>query len=343
MLLLLLLLLLLACDTKTTSPDDTAPESLCGVDAQPVDYPLDDVLTLAHVQAKGTHNSFHIEPDLLLDDSHEYTHAPLDVQLAEQGVRQFELDFHLREGGGFEIFHIPAIDEETTCQQFVDCLALVKCWSDASPGHLPVVFWLEPKDDVDELVDDLVDMIGRYDDLEAEILSVWPRERILTPDEVRGAYDTLPEALAANGWPTLGALRGRVIFSLLDSGSHREHYLEGAENLAGKLMFVDADSPDDPWAAFLKVNDARSEEAAERIEQGFIITSNSDGADSSDDENTEKLADSLAAGAHFLSSDYPAPVEGRDFWFEMADGAPARCNPVTAPAECTAEDIEALP
>jgi len=338
----MIMLLLLACDTKTPSPDDTAPVSACEVETQPYDYPLDDVLTLAHVQAKGTHNSYHIEPDPLFDDSHEYTHAPLDVQLTEQGVRQFELDLHLREDGGFEIFHIPAIDEETTCQKFVDCLELVKCWSDASPGHLPVVFWLEPKDDVDALIDDLEELIGHYDELEAEILSVWPRERILTPDEVRGEYDTLPEALAANGWPTLGALRGRVIFSMLDSGSHRDDYLAGAENLDGKLLFVDADSPDDPWAAFFKLNDARSEEAAERIGQGFIVTSNSDGAGGSAEENTEKLADSLAAGAHFLSSDYPAAVEGQEFWFDMVDGAPARCNPVTAPTECTSADIEAL-
>ncbi len=310
----------------------------------PSPYDRDEVLRLNHVQAKGTHNSYHQEPPDPVDDSHRYSHANLDVQLSEQGVRQFELDLHYREHEGFEVFHIPIIDEETSCQRFVECLAVVKSWSDANPWHMPVMIWLEPKDDADFLDETLLGFLDRHDELEDEILSVFPRSRILTPDEVRGEHADLPSAIAADGWPTLGALRGRVIFSMLDSGEHRDSYTAAAPNLADRLMFVGASSPTDPFAAMFKINDARGE--SERVQglvaDGFIITSNVDGATGDATDCADRLAASLAAGIHFGSTDYPAAVDGYGYWFELSDGAPARCNPIYPAAACAAEDIEKL-
>jgi hypothetical protein len=166
----------------------------------------------------------------------------------------------------------------------------------------------------------------------------------LTPDDVRGSHPDLPTALAADGWPTLGALRGRVIFSLLDSGEHRDSYTAAAPNLAERLMFVATSSPTDPFAAMFKINDARGEadRVRELVTDGFIITSNVDGASGDASDNADKLAASLAAGMHFGSSDYPAPVDGYDYWFDLPDGAPARCNPLFPAVTCTAEDIEKL-
>ena len=53
-------------------------------------FPLDDVLRANHVQVVGTHNSYHVMTADI--PQWRYTHAPLDEQIAEQGVRQFELD-----------------------------------------------------------------------------------------------------------------------------------------------------------------------------------------------------------------------------------------------------------
>jgi hypothetical protein len=308
-------------------------------------YPLDEVLTLSDVQAKGTHNSYHIEPDFAFDASHEYTHLPLNEQLADQGVRQFEIDVHYHQEDGFQVFHIPVIDQETTCLQLSDCLQVIKDWSDSNQLHMPIMVWFELKDDVDSLVPELDTLEGRYLELEELVLSVWPRERILTPDEVRGDFSTLSEAVKTVGWPTLGALRGRIVFSLLESGAHRDSYLEGAPSLEERLLFVGASSGQDDYAAMFKINDAQSGSAyvSSLVEDGFIVTCNTDGADNSDEHNSQKLADSLASGVNFLSSDVPGPVEGRSYWFDMPEGAPARCNPVHAPAECTSEDIERLP
>lgn len=336
----LLALVLVGCDPNdaTRNPADFA------IDPGPSPYPLDDVLRLNHVQAKGTHNSYHIEPEHPLDPSHRYSHAPLDVQLENHGVRQFELDIHYRRGVGFEVFHIPLIDEDTTCRLFADCLRTIKEWSDHNPWHLPIAVWIEPKDEQAGLDAELQPLTGKFGDLEEEILSVWPRERLLVPDDVRGLHPDLPSALRSDGWPTLGRLRGKAIFALLDRERHRDEYTEGAANLAGRVMFVAADSEKDPFAGFFKINNAQQE--AERVrrvvEAGFIVTSNVDGPTNSDEHNQAKLDASLAAGIHFGSSDFPAKVDGRGYWFDLPGGAPARCNPVFPVEACGAEDIETL-
>jgi hypothetical protein len=335
-----LLPLLAACpggdddDTSGQADDDDTT-----VDPGASPYSLDDVLQLPHIQAKGTHNSYHIEPDTLFDSSHRYTHDPLDVQLEEHGVRQFELDVHYREGEGFQVFHLPLFDDETTCLRWVDCLQTIKDWSDAHPWHVPIMIWFEPKDDVDALDDTLLELSGRWDELEEETLSVFPRDGIVTPDDVRGGYDTLPEAIAAQGWPTLGEMRGTVIFSMLDGGEHRDDYLGDALNLAGKLMFVHGDGVDAPFSATFKMNDGTDPEVAVRVAAGFLVTSN---AGQAPDGGEDHWAASLAGGPNFLSTDFPA-VRDEGWFATLPGGAPARCNPVSAPAECTSAEVETLP
>ncbi len=340
---LVTLLTLVACRPDAANIDSAAADPTGPPVIEDGWYPLDDVLRLNHVQARGTHNSYHIQSENPVDASHYYTHAPLDVQLEEQGVRQFEIDLHYREGEGFEVFHLPGVDEVTTCLAFTDCLGTIKGWSDANPYHMPIMIWLEPKDELDAMVPGMGLIDGHYGDLDDEIWSVFPDWQVLTPDAVRGEHETLPEALSADGWPTLGELRGRVVFSLLDSSNHRDNYKAGAENLAGKAIFVDADDVTDPFAAMFKMNNAQTDfdRVQERVAAGFLITSNADGADNDDATNTSKRDDSLASGTHFLSSDSPADDGG--YYLEVPGGSPARCNPVFADASCTSADIERLP
>jgi hypothetical protein len=334
---LLLLSLALACrpvvNKETGSTDETPP---------PPTYPLDDTLTFSDVQAKGTHNSYHLEPGTVFHPSHRYSHAPLDVQLQSQGVRQFELDIHLHKDLGFQVFHIPGVDPDSTCLQFSDCMTTVKNWSDGHPDHMPIMVWLELKDDIDGLVPDLQSLEGKIGDLEQAVLDVWPRERVVTPDEVRAGYSSLTEAVTTVGWPTIGEMRGRVVFSLLESGAHRDAYLDGSPSLEARLFFVDADEDTDLHAAVFKINDAaaNSERVAGLVSRGFVVTCNTDSADGSDENNASKRAASLASGVNFLSSDRPAKVAGTDDWFDLPDGTPARCNPVHAPEVCTSADIE---
>ena len=321
-------------------PDAALPDA-APLDAAPPSGPLDDVLRLNHIQARGTHNSYHQLPDPVLHPSHRYQQAPLDVQLGAQGVRQLELDVHARSDGGFDVLHLPLIDPETSCLALEDCLRTLVGWSDAHPGHLPVLIWFEPKDEGVGGPAGYVRSIDRMGALEAAVAAVVPVRRIFTPDLLRRGHRTLPESLAAEGWPTLGEVRGRFIFALLDRGAHRAAYLAEPAGPAGHLIFVTTDGPEDPNAAIFKLDNPGSPEAVARVAEGFLVTSNVDSAEDTPEANAARRALALANGVHFLSSDFPAPSSPEDAnWLAIPGGTPARCNPVTAPAVCDAAALE---
>jgi hypothetical protein len=306
---------------------------------KPFVYPLDGVLRFDDVQLKATHNSYHVETSDIPE--WEYTMQPLDVQLATEGVRSFELDLHYLQnddgkGYHFEVYHVVAADEGTTCRLFVDCLRTLKRWSDRFPGHLPLYIELEPKDG---FVDALAEQT--FTDLENEILSVFPRRRVITPDEIRGGAATLPEALA-NGWPTLGQLRGRVLFGFDNRDDVRQLYTHNLQDLNGRLCFVDSD-PTDPFGALTIQNDPVADAAAIQTALAahlLVRTRCDEDGDQARADDMSLFVAALATGAHFISTDFPAPVSGLQYYITIPDGTPARCNPVTAPPDCTPLDLE---
>lgn len=325
------LLLLAACTGADPDPTDTLP---------PNPHGLDDVLRVNHLQLRATHNSYHQRPDQPIDDSHDYTMPTLTDQVDRDGVRGFELDLHWQpDDEVFHVLHLPFLDGETSCLLFTDCLQELRDWSLDHPWHAPLVIWLEPKDDLDGLATGYGLIAGRWDALEAEILSVWPRSALLTPDDVRGDAVDLPTAIADHGWPTLGEARGRLMLALLDSGGYRDEYTKGATALEGKLLFVDSGAPTDPFAAMFK--DGSPADLTALVDAGFLVTANVDASGETDEANEARLADYVQAGTHGLASDFPAPVEGHDYALHLPEDAVVGCNPRTAPAACTPEEAEA--
>jgi len=311
----------------------------CGSSGKPFHYPLDDVLRYDAVQVKGTHNSYHVETTDIPE--WEYTMQPLDVQLDQQGVRQVELDLNwIKDDDGvhhhFEVFHVVLADEGTTCRQFRDCLKTIKHWSDRFPGHLPIYIQMEAKDGFDPALAD--DFFG---DLEGDILAVFPRSRIFTPDELRGSAASLPAALA-DGWPTLGQLRGRLLFNFDNRTDVRTAYTHNLQDLAGRLCFVDSD-PTDPFGAISIQNDPMPDAAniAADLAAHLLVRTraDSDGVEARAGDYSVFDA-ALSSGATFISTDFPAPVAIVNYAITIPDGSPARCNPVTAPPDCTSLALE---
>lgn len=304
-------------------------------DVQPLyDYPLDTELRLDHVQTKSTHNSYHVEPpqnDLLAWD---YTNLPLDRQFEELGVRHIELDLHL-EGGVFNVFHLKLIDDHTTCASLVECLTAVKTWSDAHRGHHPIVVQLELKDESTGAQE------AFFDELHREILSVWPLHRIVTPAFVKGTHASIAEALK-EGWPTLGLTRGKVLFTMDEHAELQRAYTHDHKDLEGRLLFPDSEAGD-PFAAIMVANDPIGD--ALRIAKGLAAhmlvrtRADSDGVEAAADDVTTRDA-ALAVGAHFVSTDYPAARDSTSYVVTIPGGMPSRCNPVTAPNNCTPKHIE---
>ncbi len=300
-------------------------------------HPSETALRLNQIQAKGTHNSYHLRPSLLLSKEWNYSHATLDRQLGAGGVRQFELDVHLAPESGWTVFHVPNLDTGTTCAKLRDCLATLRQWSDQNRNHHAIFIFIEPKDDYDQHK-----IVGHYEDLEEEILSEWPRSRIITPDQVRGDAPTLRDAITRRGWPSIEASRGRALFVMLDQGEHRQAYADGRPSLQGRLMFVTSDEHR-PDAAIIKIDDPirGMNRILAAVSAGFIVRTRADSKGLEPLRNDRRrMHAALRSGAHLISTDFPMQVPEIDYWLELPGGSPSRTNPVTAPPDQRGQPIK---
>jgi hypothetical protein len=343
-------------------------------------------LRMNQVQVLGTHNSYHVQPaaDVMaklaelvppLARALAYSHAPLEEQLRAHGIRQLEIDVFADPAGGlfanraglralgrstasgipelrepgFKVLHVQDIDFLSNCWTFVQCLQAVRRWSEANPGHVPLVILVEAKDDP---IPDPLGLgfvvpraIGRpeLDALDREILSVFPRERVITPDDVRGGWETLEEAVLNDSWPALDSVRGKVLFAL-DNASKRRHYLAGHPSLRGRVMFTNA-RPGQPDAAFVTVDDpvGNEERIAELVQNGYLVRTRAD-ADTEEARSgaTARRDAAMASGAQLVSTDYPAadPALGTGYAVAFPEGRSLRCNPVNAPPTCEDRALE---
>ncbi len=321
-----------ACGTAETE----SPPSVAG---KPFHYPLDEELRLSHVQVRGTHNSYHIDTHSGSIEPWQYTHAPIYEQLDRLGVRQLELDVSYDEVEGLTVVHVPFVDAGTHCQRLADCLAELRRFSDSFPGHLPLYVQIEPKADIPS--EDRETFFAR---LEGEILSAFPRPRVITPDEVQGDSQTLRDAIKTRGWPVLGRLRGRLLFAFDTTGPLRTAYTHNKQDLRGRLLFVDS-ATEDPFGAISVLNDPQaalqSAEIRKAVAANFLVRTRAD-ADTTEARkgDTTRATAALQSGAHFISTDFPESVPGFPYRFVVPQGMPARCNPLSAPKSCTPLALE---
>jgi hypothetical protein len=300
-----------------------------------VSHPLDDLLRLNDLQAEGTHNSYHLRNGEHVIDDWAYDNAPLGEQLDHEGVRAIELDVHWDPDlQRLRVYHLDIIDPRSTCDRFLDCLVELRRFSDAHPGHHPIFVQIEPKGAAG------VTPRALGDELDAEIRAVFGPELLITPDLVRGDVDTLAEGLAAHGWPTLGEVRGRVLFFL---DCDRDFCVEYAgDDLEGRVAFVDSE-PGDAFAA-VRVMNTPGDEVRAAVAAGFLVRTRAVSMPEAleDDAATlqAELDLALSSGAHIISTDVPIPRDDVPIHVEIPDGTPSRCYPITAPAECTSLAIE---
>lgn len=298
--------------------------------ADPTVHLQDDVLRWNDAVAKGTHNSYHVQSEGVTMEELAYTHAPLEVQLDEQGVRHFELDIDRADGVTFRVRHIAVIDEGSHCPTLAECLGTIDAWSAAHPGHGPVLALLEVKEAVD--AEEAPEWLDALDALVAS--SIAP-ERLLTPDRVQGDAVDLQAAIAA-GWPTLAEVRGQVMIVLYDRGL-RDAYTRGETSLAGRPMFPMTDGEPSRWSAFDVLDDPTDPAIPLQAAAGRVIRTRADGWP---DPDAERGALAIASGAHWLSTDFPVPANGVDYEFQLGGEGAYLCNPITAPASCTSLDLE---
>jgi Phosphoinositide phospholipase C, Ca2+-dependent len=301
----------------------------------------------------------------------EYRHRPLEQQL-NSGIRQIELDIYADSTGGryahpagpdavaaaglpkdpefdpeglmkrpgFKVMHVQNLDYRSTCQPLVACLKVVRDWSQAHPKHLPVYILLETKQTNLPAQYNAASpekfSSSTFDALDAEIRSVFPSKKMITPDDVRGKNKTLEEAVLHNQWPTLEAARGKVVF-LMDQRPVGPVYLEGHPSLRGRVIFTNAE-PGQPDCAFIEENDGTPETIAALVRKGYLIRTRTD-ADTKEARTNEtaRRDAALASGAQLLSTDYPAsePSQWTGYSVSLPNAVVARCNPINASGSCS--------
>ena len=294
-----------------------------------------------------------------------YSHKPIEEQLGRLGIRQFEWDLYADpEGGlfaepavrklitdqggdpgpshdpegilkkpGLKIIHSPDFDFLTTSLTFKYALTSLRNWSKEHPGHVPIMVLLEVKESsgwpggVTPLKFDS----EQFDGIDKEILSVFRKGEILSPDDVRGDADTLRGALLGKGWPLLDSVRGKVLFALDNGGSVRDRYVSGHPSLRGRLLFASVDE-EDPAAAWFKLNDpVREFDRIQRlVRTGFMVRTRADANTTQARKNDSRQRDkAFASGAQFVSTDYPDPNHAfSNYRVQFEDGIIARPNPV---------------
>jgi len=296
-----------------------------------------------------------------------YRHPSLTAQL-DLGLRGLEIDVNadplggayadpaayrmLREQGvtdllpfdpapltqpGLKVLHMADIDFRSSCPTFRTCLSEMKSWSDAHPRHVPIFVMIEAKVQSMQLLPGSTKAPpftpDTYNEIDSTILDVIGRNRIVTPDDVRGTHPALEQAVLAGNWPTLGQARGKFVFLLITATGKdgASDYLSGHPGLKGRVAFLDS-QPGQDYAAFILDDNAieRGKEIRDAVAKGYLVRARADIETWEAKANDMKRADAaFASGAQIVSTDFPQPGNGygTPYVVRLPSGDVARATP----------------
>ncbi len=282
----------------------------------------------------------------------QYGHISLEKQL-DLGLRNLELDvFYDPEGGhfknpkgldiiktmgeiplefdtenklnkpGLKLFHIQDIDFRSYYLLFKDALQALKKWSDNNPNHTPVFILINAKDKVvAELPTQPLPFteiaLGSIDE---EIKSVFSNSELITPDLVRGNYETLEAAILKKGWPKLSELKGRFLFVLDEKETKISNYLKGHASLKNRVLFVNS-KEGNPEAAFRIINNPVKDfdYIKTLVSKGYMVRTRTDsGTKEARTNDYTPFEKAKASGAQVISTDYYMPSILFDSNFKIA-------------------------
>ena len=301
----------------------------------------------------------------------DYSHLTLTQQL-DLGMRQIELDIlYDPEGGryadpllpkqtiglsgsklydnsnmkqpGFKVLHAQDLDVRSNCDTWIICLTEIKNWSDKNPLHVPILIIFNAKTGGSAYpgtTDALSFDSKAFDDLDQELLSVFNKKQLITPDDVRGNFPTLKEAVIENGWPSLATARGKVFFALDEGPEKVKIYSRGNASLQGLPMFVNSVDEQADHAAYFTMNNPLQDRARIRaaVKSGFIVRTRADAntieARTNDSSRREAA---FSSGAQYISTDYYQPrLEFSEYSVSLPGNRVARCNPLLFDLDCSA-------
>jgi hypothetical protein len=241
---------------------------------------------------------------------------------------------------GLKVMHIPDMDFRSNVYTFQQELAVLKAWSNAHPHHLPIPITMNAKDDSSKRPD-FVPLLkfdkAAFDAWDAEIVAGLGREKLITPDDVRGKYPTLENAVLAHAWPTLAGVRGKFLFVLDEPSPKLDTYVEGHPSLRGRIMFTNS-TEGHPEAAFRIVNEPQHDAAYIQylVRSGYFVRTRAD-ADTVEARKGDysRWQAALISGAQVISTDYyqPDAAFGTGYHVQLPGKQPGRWNPLLLPED----------
>ncbi|MDM1458067.1 hypothetical protein HX025_15645 [Myroides odoratimimus] len=301
-----------------------------------------------------------------------YEHPSFEIQL-DSGLRSLELDVYYDSTGnrytnpagyeylktvgvkqlakhnitdldkpGFKVLHMADVDFRSKYPTLKLALQSIKKWSDQHVDHIPLFIMIEAKDSNWPLFKNPTEVL-KYDEyafdlLDQEIVDIIGREKLITPDDLRGNYKTLKEAVANHNWPLVSQSKGKLLFMLLPStggvNQGESAYVHNRPNLEGRIMFVQS-KPTDTYGVFLLLDNAivRQEDIKEYVTKGYLVRTRSDidTYEAKVNDHTRSKA-AFSSGAQVISTDFFSKVYNpyrSEYFVELPDNLKqVRINPV---------------
>lgn len=330
---------------------------------------LDD-LKLNEIQVIGSHNSYKqsIDPSLFsylskrdsaAMSAYDYSHIPLTQQL-DLGLLNLEIDVYADPNGekyrhplgldlvkgqpaydpdnlmqqpGFKVFHIQDIDFRSSCLTFKNCLQQLKDWSEKHPGHYPVIITINAKDA--NLKREGFKLPQRFttstfDSLDAEIVTNLGRDRLITPDFVKGKYKTLETSVLQGNWPLIKNVKDKFLFVLDETGEKLSTYIKGHSSLQNRIMFTNSKAGN-PEAAIMILNNAKNDSIQLMVKKGYIVRTRAD-ADTKEARSNDRSSFEAAcnSGAQIITTDYyqKSTHFNSDYVVSFENNKYIRANPI---------------
>ncbi|MFI9306275.1 phosphatidylinositol-specific phospholipase C domain-containing protein [Streptomyces triculaminicus] len=150
---------------------------------------------------------------------------PYLADALDSGAGLLELDVWTNGFGGraFRVSHAKPLSNDNNCegatspdrlrtgtrdQPLSGCLADIRAWHDANPGHRPVLLKVEMKDGFN------ADSGRGPAELDA-LLTAKLGDALYRPADLVGGHASLDEAVRAGGWPARSALAGKFVVELI--------------------------------------------------------------------------------------------------------------------------------
>jgi hypothetical protein len=276
-----------------------------------------------------------LEIDIVHDPLGGRYKNPMGIQwlkAANIEPQPFDIDDDLSKPG-LKVFHVPDIDFRSNHLLFIDCLKELKHWSDEHPAHMPVIITMNAKDSDAKGLHLLLPFTNAaLDSIDMEILTVFSKDQLITPDLVRGNAASLEQAVLQNGWPLLSAVKGRFLFVLDETGEKLAAYTSGHPSLQGRLLFVN-EKAGNAEAAFMIMNDPKKDgdKIRELVKKGYLIRTRADANTAEARKSVYRMFDAAqASGAQIITTDYYLPSIYFSSTYKVAfdDGKYVRKNPV---------------